>query len=88
VSRGHVVSIRLSDEEHEHLEQLVGVHRMDKSTLLRQLILSAPMWSVQMLPSGPTTTATELSDDEGIALATFLKAIQQGKLRLSVVDDG
>lgn len=60
-NRDHVVSIRLSDEEHAHLEQLVQVHGEDRSALLRRLVLSAPLWSVRMLPTTPTTTDTVAS---------------------------
>lgn len=43
--RDHVVSVRLTGEESAYLEQLTDVHLTDRSSMIRHLILSAPLWS-------------------------------------------
>lgn len=42
--REHVVSVRLTAEESAYLEQLTDVHVTDRSSMIRHLILSAPLW--------------------------------------------
>lgn len=47
MARDYLVSFRLSDEENAHLNQLAEVHQVDRSTLLRSLVVSAPLWTVR-----------------------------------------
>lgn len=42
--RDHVLSVRLSAEESAYLDQLTDVHVTDRSSMIRHLILSAPLW--------------------------------------------
>lgn len=53
--RDRVFSIRMTDAEMEYLDQLAEVHAMDRSALMRHLILSAPLWRVTTVepPPGP-----------------------------------
>jgi hypothetical protein len=43
-ARDHVVSVRLTAEESAYLDQLTTVHVTDRSSMIRHLILSAPLW--------------------------------------------
>lgn len=63
MTRDKLVSFRLTDDEYEHLVQLGDVHAVDRSTLLRQLVASAPLVSIRMtvtdgpIPAGYTHTS-------------------------------
>jgi len=58
MARGKLVSLRLTDDEYDRLVQLGEIHGVDRSTLLRNLVLSAPLFAVWMkVSAGPLTTA-------------------------------
>ena len=47
-TRDRVVSLRLDDVEMYRLDQLVQVYGLTKSEVIRQLIATAPLWSIRM----------------------------------------
>lgn len=53
MARDHLVSVRLSDEELAQLLQLAEVHQTDRSTMLRDLVMSAPLWSLEWTSPEP-----------------------------------
>lgn len=59
-ARDHVVSVRLTAEESAYLDQLTEVHVTDRSSLLRHLILSAPLW--RLTPVEPVAKPKCLCD--------------------------
>lgn len=45
--RDHVVSLRLTAAQRARLEMLTEVHGVDQSTVIRELIDGAPLWSMR-----------------------------------------
>jgi hypothetical protein len=53
-ARDHVLSVRLTAEESAYLDQLTTVHVTDRSSMIRHLILSAPLWRLTGIkPAAP-----------------------------------
>jgi hypothetical protein len=79
--RDRVVSVRLTDEESAYLEQLTDVHVTDRSSMIRHLILSAPLWRLTEIkpqaPDRPECTC-ELIDASTHGGPAYVRGLSRG----------
>lgn len=89
MARDHLVSVRLSDEEHAHLLQLVEVHQTGRSTLLRDLVLSAPLRSVQIAPAvaAPRTACPMTTGQQYAGLTADERVLAEADPHMPLCDE-